>query len=115
MSPRARTVIDEDKGSGWAVDPQFEDHAAILTLKEPLYPLHAFEYRRLTEIPNISWDASDLCVHGSKRPLLSNTISEEAALVLAKPAGERSVEETRQPLIGIAHPITMEGTDGESC
>ncbi|MEO1842236.1 MAG: DUF1549 domain-containing protein, partial [Pseudomonadota bacterium] len=36
-SLHVRTVIDKDKKSGWAVDPQFgKDHAVIVTFAEPL-------------------------------------------------------------------------------
>lgn len=95
-----RTVIDEDKGSGWAVDPQFgKDHAAILTLKEPLEN-SAGHRLRIT----VAFNGNTKHIMGRFRlsvstdpnaPLLSNTISEEVALVLAKPAGERSAEETQ--------------------
>lgn len=95
-----RTVIDDDKGSGWAVDPQFgKDHAAILTLAEPLEDAAGYRLR-LT----VAFQGNTKHIMGRFRisvsgdpelPLLANTISEEVARILKKPAGDRTEDEIR--------------------
>jgi len=96
-----RTVIDGKQNTGWAVDPQFgKDHAAILTLADPLEDPSGHRLRI-----TISFKGNTKHIMGRFRisvsgdpslPLLSNTISEEVARILRKPASERSEDEVKQ-------------------
>ena len=96
-----RTVIDGKQDTGWAVDPQFgKDHAAILTLADPLEDPSGHRLRI-----TVSFKGNTKHIMGRFRisvsgdpslPLLSNTISEEVANILSKPAGERSEDEIKQ-------------------
>jgi len=96
-----RTVIDGKQNTGWAVDPQFgKDHAAILTLADPLEDPSGHRLRI-----TVSFKGNTKHIMGRFRisvsgdpslPLISNTISEEVANILSKPAGERSEDEVKQ-------------------
>ncbi len=96
-----RTVIDGKQDTGWAVDPQFgKDHAAILTLADPLEDPSGHRLRI-----TVSFKGNTKHIMGRFRisvsgdaslPLLSNTISEEVARSLSKPASERSEDEVKQ-------------------
>ncbi|MBA61488.1 MAG: hypothetical protein CMJ76_03895 [Planctomycetaceae bacterium] len=96
-----RTVIDGKPDTGWAVDPQFgKDHAAILTLAEPMEDPSGHRLRI-----TISFKGNTKHIIGRFRisvsedptlPLLSNTISEEVSGILQKPAASRTEEEIKQ-------------------
>ncbi|MEC9095879.1 MAG: PSD1 and planctomycete cytochrome C domain-containing protein, partial [Planctomycetota bacterium] len=95
-----RTVIDGQQSTGWAVDPQFgKDHAAILTLAEPMEDPSGHRLRI-----TVSFKGNTKHIMGRFRisvsgnpelPLLTNTISENVAKILQKPATERTEEEIK--------------------
>jgi cytochrome c553 len=97
-SLHVRTVIDKDKKSGWAVDPQFgKDHAVIVTFAEPLDDPQGFRLRI-----TVGFNGNTKHIMGRFRiavssdpdnPLLGDTISEKAFVALTKPPADRTAED----------------------
>ena len=94
-SLHVRTVIDKDKKSGWAVDPQFgKDHAVIVTFAKPLDDPQGFRLRI-----TVGFNGNTKHIMGRFRiavsadpdnPLLGDTISEKAFVALTKPPADRT-------------------------
>ena len=102
-SLHVRTVIDKDKKSGWAVDPQFgKDHAVIVTFAEPLDNPEGHRLR-----VTVAFNGNTKHIMGRFRisvssdpdnPLLGDTISEEVLVALGKSPEDRTAEDLKTAL-----------------
>jgi hypothetical protein len=102
-SLHVKTVIDKDKSSGWAVDPQFgKDHAVIVTFAEPLDDPQGHRLKI-----TVGFNGNTKHIMGRFRisissdpdnPLLGDTISEKALIALAKLPADRTAEDFKTAL-----------------
>ena len=102
-SLHVKTVIDKDKSSGWAVDPQFgKDHAVIVTFAEPLDDPQGHRLKI-----TVGFNGNTKHIMGRFRisissdpdnPLLGDTISEKALVALAKLPADRTAEDLKTAL-----------------
>ncbi len=99
----SRTIIDGNHATGWAVDPQFgKDHAAILTLAEPMEDASGHRLRITASFNGNTKHIMGrfrISVSGNPElPLLSNTISDKVATILRKPATQRTEQDIQSAI-----------------
>lgn len=102
-SLHVRTVIDKDKKSGWAVDPQFgKNHAVIVTFAEPLDDPQGHRLRI-----TVAFNGNTKHIMGRFRisvssdpdnPLLGDAISKEVLVALTKSPEDRTAEDLQAAL-----------------